>query len=520
MASREVFHLENKVLIQLLHLEGMTMSDSYLKLSERDSRVLRGVCDLPLVSAGELANFFGVAFSTVSRRLGWLEEMGLVDSALMGAAFTAARRYRLTPGGARRFLEPEVYFHQTRRINQIACLLPAVEWFYRLAIKLPEMAYTGHFRSFHWRLKDGVDAVAHYDGGTVAFLWSGPWQTEASLVTRLETLGEPVFMTGGWPSLVCVVAADFWQACRANDTLSSFGLKEGTLVFCAETKKVSSNVVPKEGRPLLTLTPLLGSLVDPVSAELPRMMLGVRAGKDASLVHRILYLIEQFPGAKVPSISRSVGSHSRYVLPKVQRLIEEGLLVQVDGYHYLSGDALGVSARRDRVHYSRPRRRFGLRDDGLPAVARYRQHDAAAFSIVSVFREGGFPVAGGWRGDDYSGGRDAIAPDALVYMGEGSSGGAGWYYFEYERRADSARGVANKMRGYVSRGSKRTPFPLLVVARSDSVAAEFRRQAAEAGHPLWAISIPSIRVDDPKTIIGADTAWLDAWGKPATFLPP
>ena len=103
---------------------------------------------------------------------------------------------------------------------------------------------------------------------------------------------------------------------------------------------------------------------------------------------------------------------------------------------------------------------------------------------MSVFREGGFPVAGGWRGDDYSGGRDAIAPDALIDMGEGSSGGAGWYYLEYERRADSARGVANKMRGYFSRRSQRTPFPVPVVARSDSVAAEFRRQAAQAGHSL------------------------------------
>ena len=101
MASREVFEMGNKVLIQLFHLEGVKMSDSYLQLSERDSRVLRGVCDFPLVSAGELANFFGVAFSTVSRRLRWLEELGLVDSALMGADFPAARRYR---GGARRFL--------------------------------------------------------------------------------------------------------------------------------------------------------------------------------------------------------------------------------------------------------------------------------------------------------------------------------------------------------------------------------------------------------------------------------
>ena len=35
------------------------MPDTYVALSAEDSRALRGVCDLPLVSAGELANFLG-----------------------------------------------------------------------------------------------------------------------------------------------------------------------------------------------------------------------------------------------------------------------------------------------------------------------------------------------------------------------------------------------------------------------------------------------------------------------------
>ena len=251
------------------------MPDTCVALSAEDSRALRGVCELPLVSTEELDDFLGVVFSAVSRRLARLEELGLVHSTMMGAAFTAARRYHLTPSGARRFLEPDLYFHQTRRINQLAGLLPAVEQFYRLAVQLPEMAYTGDFRSFHWRLRDGVDAMAHYDGGTVAFLWSGPWQTGSSLSDRSEALGNPVSMTGGWPALVCVVAADFWQACRASETLSNnFGLKGNVPVFCSETKKVSGNVAPRESRPLLSLTPLLGSPVDSVSDELPRMMLG------------------------------------------------------------------------------------------------------------------------------------------------------------------------------------------------------------------------------------------------------
>ena len=206
--------------------------------------------------------FSGGGFSTVSRRLARLEELGLVDAARMGAAFTAVRRYRLTPDGARCFMESEAYFHRTRRINQIACFLPAVEWFYRLAVKLPEMAYTGHFRSFHWCLRDGVDTMAHYDGGTVAFLWSGPRQTGSRLSARFEESGRSCDSTGGWPSIVCVVAADCWQACRVNETLPDFGLDDSSFVYCTETEMLSGNLAPRARMSLLSIHPLLSSPVN------------------------------------------------------------------------------------------------------------------------------------------------------------------------------------------------------------------------------------------------------------------
>ncbi len=101
-------------------------------------------------------------------------------------------------------------------------------------------------------------------------------------------------------------------------------------------------------------------------------------------------------------------------------------------------------------------------------------------------------------------------------MGEGSCGGAGWYYLEYDRRAASASEVAGKLSGYIAR---RTKLPVLVAARSEAVATELRRQAADAGHPLWAASIRSIRVSKQQNIAGKKTVWLDASGRSATFKP-
>ena len=76
---------------------------------------------------------------------------------------------------------------------------------------------------------------------------------------------------------------------------------------------------------------------------------------------------------------------------------------------------------------------------------------------------------------------------------------------------------SGKLRGYIAR---RTKLPVPVAARSESVATELRRQATDAGHPLWAANIRSIRVSEQQNIAGEKTVWLDAPGRSATFKPP
>ena len=497
------------------------MSDAHVELNEAQWKVLRGVRAFPLISTGELAPILGLVFSTVFRHLARLEELELVDSAVMGAQFPAARRYRLTPDGAHRFLEPEIHFHLTRNVNRLACLLPGVEQFYRLVGQLPQLTNVGPFHSFDWRLRDGADAMAHYEHGTVGFFWSGPWQGQRDIAKRLEDLTKVAPEIGGWPALLCVVASDLWQVHQAEKVLRDLGIADGALSVCASEGKIRLDLLGtgRTSNNRLLCHPLLGPAIYGVPAENPRMMTGVRGGDDASLVYRILALLEQFQGLQATAMIRALGSKWDTVHPKLQRLRDDGMVVEKDGHYFLSDDSLGIAARRDRVHRSRPLRRFGLRADGLPAVARHLKHDAAAFGIVSRFQLAGFPVAGGWRGEDYSGGVDAIAPDAMIYMGAESSGGEGWYYLEYERRANSAGAVGRKLRGYIARGAKNEPLPVLMVARSDSMAAEFRRQAGAVGYPLWAASIPSIRADDPETVWGHQTLWLDPAGRPAIFLP-
>ncbi|MDE0343989.1 MAG: winged helix-turn-helix domain-containing protein [Deltaproteobacteria bacterium] len=491
------------------------MNNHFLK--EGVNWALLAVCCLPLISAGELAAILGVAHSTASRQLKRLEEQGLVESVVMGALLPAAARYHLTPAGAKQFLEPEVYFQLPRNINRLAAMLPAVECFYRTAAWLPSNTQIGEFRSFHWRLRDGVDAVAHYENGSVAFVWSGPWQTAKHFESRLEDFANSDSVAAGWPALVCVIASDFWQTFRVTNAVSGFGLGEGWMVACTETDEIIGDLTLSSPPNFLGVRPLLGAEGNTVSTELPRMLRGVRAGKDAHMAHRVLCWVEQFPAAQIASIARALGSHRRYVSATVARLVKDGTLAQCEGHLYLADEALKLSAHRDRVHVSRLRRRFGLRDDGLPAAARYRSHDGAASGIVATFKGAGFPVAGGWRGEDYSGGQNAIAPDALILMGDGFSGRVNWWCFEYERRANSAASVSKKLRGYLAR---REASRVLVAARNPTMADEFRRQAAAASYPLLAASIQDIRIEEPQNVWGTQTVWKDAAGISATLRPP
>ena len=496
---------------------GEVMLGNALELDKVDREILRTVCEMPLVSAGEVKEVMDRSISTVGRRLGLLEKWGFVDSTVMGAAFTAASRYRLMPKGAGCFYEPEVQFHLARRLNALCCFMPGLEWFYRLAPRLPLLTDLGEYWSFQWRFRDGIDALGQYEAGTVIFLWSGPWQSAAGFRQRLE---EIIASGSGWPSLLCVVACDFWQAHVVNECLSDLGILDGTIVFCGETGRVSGSGRRRGGAVRLTPVPVLGAVSNVVRAGRPRMMSGVRVGRDSSHCHRILYMVEQFPGATVNGVRRSICTRHRYVSEKVSDMVEGDILLEVDGHHYLSNEGLMMAAHRDRVHAGRPARRFGLREDGLPAVARYRQHDGAAFMVVGVFREHGFPVAGGWRGDDYSGGDDAIAPDAMIFMGERSTGGGGWYYLEYERRASSVRHVVDKLRGYVARFSGGDRIPILLVARNVRMAEEFRRQAAEYDYPLWAVASRGLVYKRPETVVGQHTAWLGREGDKVALYPP
>ena len=108
----------------------------------------------------------------------------------------------------------------------------------------------------------------------------------------------------------------------------------------------------------------------------------------------------------------------------------------------------------------------------------------------------------------------------MIYVGDRSTGGGGWYYLEYERRAASVTDVAEKLRGYLSRLSGGRRIPILLVARNQRMAEEFRRQAFARDYPLCAVESSGLVFRRPETVVGPCTVWLGPDGSRAALYPP
>ncbi len=70
------------------------------------------------------------------------------------------------------------------------------------------------------------------------------------------------------------------------------------------------------------------------------------------------------------------------------------------------------------------------------------------------------------------------------------------------------------MRGNAVRGLG----PVLMVAKSQRMAQEFRRQGGLLGVEVWAATIGDLRVDEGQNVARVGTVWTNELGERATFV--
>ena len=478
-----------------------------LGLSGSDAWMVKRLEHLPLCSAADLAECFGRGYTTCYRVLRGLEEMGIVRGADVSVGWRRQRRYWLVGQGRDGALPEAMLRHPPRIMTRLAENLGAVEAAYRMvAAAVREGAPNRELQEFRWLRESDVpwDAVARYSDGWMALMWSGVWQDRSSLRKRLERMplnSADVAAIGGAsrPGRYCFLVADEWQAELVRRGVREFGMDDICVVFNIQERTYEGDCDLSRSRGWVTGV----RSSEPVSASnlgglLEPNLLCEEGGRN---LYRVMMTLEQWPALKPKAIVGMLRMSWTKVLAALDRLEQKGLIWRLSGGGYGVDDSwLAMAARRDRVWNGRPSRMFGRRRVEELYGGRIGRHEVGLADLMTGFVQAGCPVAPGWRGVEPMGNTGQLAPDGMVYIGEGPYGG-GWHYVEYELRARHPKTVGRKVASYHA-GLRADRCPVLVVCRPEAV--EHFYQAGQ-GLDMLVATVPDVRAG---VVAGGDgTVW-------------
>ena len=485
------------------------------EVAEGARRLLDALADLPLATARDLADLTGLSLSAVHGRLSRSREEGLADSVNLGWSAPLSARWFLTGRGLSLLDRPGSTWHEEPARCRLLERLPSVEWFYPAAAGVRDL---GAFEGFRWFDNVSLDAMARYEGGWIALFWSGLFQSEERIASRLSRLGQDlrdmaVSSESPWPGLLLFVVNDHWQRELVHRAARRSYLEDRVAVLCARdgSRSGAGNCGPSRGwvhQPV----PLRGTGGWGWERRL-RESLWTRRRSGAA--GRVLEVVSQWPGMTLDMARQSLGEapEGRSARRSCLDLVERGLIGRVSDRrkHRYMTTTRGVDciARRDRVHYSHCKDRV----DSLSWVNRpaLRAHEDGVMSFIGRFLEAGLPAAAGWRSWEHLGGSGGISPDGLVFL-ERSPFGPTWAYFEYERSARGEGRIRRKLSGYGS-GRRGDAWPALMVCWNEAVEQVFREVGAELRVPMLTTTIGRLAEHGPLDNGGC---W-SRYGRPAVI---
>ena len=335
---------------------------------------------------------------------------------------------------------------------------------------------------FRWLSNACVQAVAEYDGiFTVAFLWAGKWNSPTDLASKLGSRFDNLECTppDGWwdeseqfeqfpwePSLWCVIAEDALAGDDAFRALMDIG------VDWARIRVIGPGIVtPRPDR----IFPAVGDLADQDQTRALGRPSRFRAwvsdpqyaAMNVRLAFRVLDAIESWPASRQSAIALMCHESNRNTKKALNILTETRLVADFDGHHYLTDHALIWASRRDRVHISTLRSKFGsFCVENSHNRRRLVRHDSGLANLASRFVKQQVPVFPGWRATTDFAGLTQLNPDAVVRLNSEEHGDE-WYLLEYERTADEPGSVENKLSPHliVANSNLEVEIPLLVVCQ-------------------------------------------------------
>ena len=486
-----------------------------LPVSEAIWGVAAALSQLPLGSAADIGGVQGVGVSGVYNKLWELAGLGYAECMQLGWSRQRTTRWWLTEEALIEVGLLGGSWHQDWGRSVLLERLPLVEWFYHVAGSLDML---GPLVTFRWLDGLVMDAVARFRDGWVAFLWSGLWQGERSLRERIERLGPQLIDVGvvgqrAWPGLLCFVVSDEWQRELVWRVVHQYRLESRTMVWCAADGSRSGVSVPGVSR---------GWVYQPVRARdlgnwpwSMRSSSAVWGQQGSGTAGRVLEAVAEWNGCDTEFLRGVVGDgpKGKTVYRALSQLVKAGLVRRERegrAYRYFltskGGDAM---ARRDRVAYGRGQ--GGGRGRARADRGRIERHELGLMDLMGRFRQGGLPVACGWRTWEHLGGSGGLAPDGVVLLRDGPYG-PGWYYVEYELRARGVKRVVRKLRSYLSE-RRQDRWPVIMVARDARTEGVFQEVGVEGGLALVTGNVERLAQCE---VLG-DTGCWSCYGGPAAL---
>ena len=470
--------------------------------------------DTPLASARDIAGMLGRSLTMVYRALRSLRDEGLVESVSLSWYLDSVQRWRFTPKGLRDLFGHRLSWHDEWALCRLLDRLASLEAFYQVAGWMQDM---GRLIDFQWLEGLGIDAAVRYEGGWVALMWSGHLHSEEVICERLERFSREIDSVAvldemAWPGMFCFAVSDPWQGELVRRAVRQYGLGDNSAIWCVSDRSCTAADELRPSRGWILQYPperdLGGWSWD------DRIRSSFLSERDSLVITQVLDLVLQWPGVSVRMLRGMLRENSwgRRVQVALKSLLDREMVHrEASGREYryfVTSRGLDFLARRDRVNFSRLRRR----GEGLSWLLRKdrRPHEDGIMLAASACGEHDIPMAPGWRSWEHLG-HASIVPDSMVHLAR-SPYGPGWYYFEYERSARGVSRVSRKLRGYGSR-NRQDDWPVLVGCWNDRSEAVFQEVGSQLGLRMLTTTVDRL---GSCPVVGEGGCW-SRYGRPAVI---
>ena len=433
-----------------------------LGLTKRDMQALIEVAEMPLSTAPERAYAFGRDVRSSYRSSDRLVSQGLVEGTEVYVAGTKAKRHAVIDQAWGGVFEDRVLPHSRNAVDRLWVNPLMMAGVYRLVGLVVLDQAERRLTRFRWLWTFPCDALVQCSDGWAVVMWSGIWQDQRWIETRLERCRQEFAEWSGgrgthWPGRFFCVAPNRWQAERVWRAAGELGWQGSFSVYNLEDDELVGGLDITGSRG--AVPPFIVEDLPPLRADVTRW-LDFLATDPGSRRFRVSCAIEENPGAKSRYVSILTGINGAEVKAAFEKLsVEELSYGTTGGGSAPSNWLLAMAARRDRVWPGWPGKRFGERLVKSWSTQRWKRV-ASAQRLLSQFREGGCRAAAGWRARD---GR--FEPDGVVWLAAGPYG-PGWHYLLCAARPKSEQSVRDFLKPCLS-DERCDRYPILIVCSEE-----------------------------------------------------